>query len=176
MEFPNIVLDGGKAMPYADIAQQLQASAVTWDDIPWIRKEAWRDRHQGVHSVEDAQRAVACGAEALVISNHGGRQLDQVCSTLEVLHAVVPALKGAHVEILMDGGIRSGLDVLMALATGAKAVLIGRATAYGLGAGGEAGVTKAFDIIRGEIARNMRLLGCQSITELNASYVAKYPF
>ena len=121
-----------------------------------------------MHSVEDAQRAVACGAEALVISNHGGRQLDQVCSTLEVLHAS-PALKGANVEILMDGGIRSGLDVLMALATGAKAVLIGRAYAYGLGAGGEAGVTKAFDIIRGEIAHNMRLLGCQSITELNSA-------
>jgi len=129
-----------------------------------------------VHSVEDAQRAVACGAEALVISNHGGRQLDQVCSTLEVLHAVAPALQGTNVEILMDGGIRSGLDVLMALATGAKAVLIGRAYTYGLGAGGEAGVTKAFDIIRGEIAHNMRLLGCQSITELNSSYIAKYPF
>jgi L-lactate dehydrogenase (cytochrome) len=99
-----------------------------------------------------------------------------VCSTLEVLHAVAPALQGANVEILMDGGIRSGLDVLMALATGAKAVLIGRAYAYGLGAGGEAGVTKAFEIIRGEIAHNMRLLGCQSITELNSSYVAKYPF
>ena len=177
MEFPNIVLDSGKAMPYADIAQQLQASAVTWDDIPWIR-DAWHGPIviKGVHSVEDAQRAVACGAEAIVISNHGGRQLDQVCSTLEVLHEVVPALQGANVEILMDGGIRSGLDVLMALATGAKAVLIGRAYAYGLGAGGEAGVTKAFDIIRGEIAHNMRLLGCQSITELNASYVAKYPF
>jgi len=177
MDFPNIVLEGGKAMPYADIAKQLQASAVKWEDVSWIR-DAWHGPLviKGVHSVEDAQRAVECGAEALVISNHGGRQLDQVCSTLEVLHAVAPTLKGANVEILMDGGIRSGLDVLMALATGAKAVLIGRAYAYGLGAGGEAGVTKAFEIIRGEIAHNMRLLGCQSITELNSSYVAKYPF
>ena len=160
MEFPNIVLESGKAMPYADIAQQLQASAVTWDDIPWIR-DAWHGPIviKGVHSVEDAQRAVECGAEALVISNHGGRQLDQGCSTLEVLHDVAPALKGANVDSSM-GRHSSGLDVLMALATGAKAVLIGRAYAYGLGAGGEAGVTKAFEVIRGEIAHNMRLLGC----------------
>jgi L-lactate dehydrogenase (cytochrome) len=79
-------------MPYADIAQQLQASAVTWDDIPWIR-ETWHGPIviKGVHSVEDAQRAVACGAEALVISNHGGRQLDQVCSTLEGARSTFPA-------------------------------------------------------------------------------------
>ena len=97
MEFPNIVLESGKAMPYADIAQQLQASAVTWDDIPWIR-DAWHGPIviKGVHSVEDAQRAVECGAEALVISNHGGRQLDQGCSTLEVLRDVAPARQGCE--------------------------------------------------------------------------------
>ena len=113
MDFPNIEL--------ADIAKQLKASAVTWDDIAWIR-QAWRGAIviKGVYNVEDARRAVECGAEAIVISNDGGRQLDRVLPTLKILQDVVPALKGEKVEILMDGGIRSGTDVLAALAMGAK--------------------------------------------------------
>jgi isopentenyl diphosphate isomerase/L-lactate dehydrogenase-like FMN-dependent dehydrogenase len=177
MDFPNIELEDGRPMPYADIAKQLQASAVTWEDIPWIR-QAWRGPVviKGVCNIEDARRAVECGAEAFVISNHGGRQLDRVLPTLKVLQDVVPALKGEKIEILMDGGIRSGTDVLAALAMGAKAVLVGRAYAYGLGAAGEAGVTKAFQIIRGQIEHNMRLLGRQSITELDATCLVENPF
>ena len=177
MEFPNIELEDGRPMPYAGIAKQLQASAVTWDDIPWIR-QAWRGPIvvKGVHNIEDAKRAVGCGAEAIVISNHGGRQLDRVLPTLNILQHVVPALKGEKVEILMDGGIRSGTDVVAALATGAKAVLAGRAYAYGLGAAGEAGVTKAFQIIRGQIEHSMRLLGRQSIAELDATCLVDNPF
>jgi len=87
----------------------------------------------------------------MIVSNHGGRQLDQGCSSLEVLHKVVSTIDREHIEILMDGGIRSGLDVLTALAMGAKAVLVGRAYAYGLGAAGEAGVTRAMEILREEI-------------------------
>jgi isopentenyl diphosphate isomerase/L-lactate dehydrogenase-like FMN-dependent dehydrogenase len=177
MDFPNIELEGGRPMPYADIAKQLKASAVTWDDIAWIR-QAWRGAIviKGVCNIEDARRAVECGAEAIVISNHGGRQLDRVLPTLKILQDVVPALKDEKVEILMDGGIRSGTDVLAALAMGAKAVLVGRAYAYGLGAAGEAGVTKAFQIIRGQMEHNMRLLGRQSIAELDATCLVDNPF
>ena len=177
MEFPNIELEGGRPMPYADIAKQLKASAVTWKDIPWIR-QAWRGPIviKGVHNIEDARRAVECGAEAIVISNHGGRQLDRVLPTLKILQDVVPELKGEKVEILMDGGIRSGTDVVAALAMGAKAVLVGRAYAYGLGAAGGAGVTKAFQIIRGQMEHIMRLLGRQSIAELDATCIVKNPF
>jgi L-lactate dehydrogenase (cytochrome) len=164
-------------MPYADIAKQLKASAVTWDDIPWIR-QAWGGAIviKGVHNLEDARRAVECGAEAIVISNHGGRQLDRVLPTFKILQDVVPALKGEKIEILMDGGIRSGTDVLAALATGAKAVLVGRAYAYGLGAAGEAGVTKALQILRSQIEHTMRLLGRQSIAELDATCLVENPF
>ena len=177
MDFPNIELEGGRPMPYADIGKQLKASAVTWEDIPWIR-QAWRGPIviKGVCNIEDARRAVECGAEAFIISNHGGRQLDRVLPTLKVLQDVAPALKGEKIEVLMDGGIRSGTDVVVALAMGAKAVLVGRAYAYGLGAGGEAGVTRAFQIIRGQIEHTMRLLGRQSITELDATCLVENPF
>ena len=142
MQFPNIQLPGGKPMPYADIGQQLQQSAVTWNDLGWI-KEAWNRPIiiKGIHNAQDAQRASAHGAQAIIISNHGGRQLDRVLPTLNILQTVVPELKDSGVEILMDGGIRSGGDVVIAVAMGAKAVLVGRAYAYGLGAGGEAGVS-----------------------------------
>lgn len=177
MQFPNIQLPGGKPMPYADIGQQLQQSAVTWEDIGWI-KEAWNRPIiiKGIHNPHDAKRAVEHGAQAIIISNHGGRQLDRVLPTLTILQTVVPELKDSGVEILMDGGIRSGGDVVIALATGAKAVLVGRAYAYGLGAGGEAGVSRAFMILKNGIEHTLRQLGCDSIAKLNGSYLAPYPF
>lgn len=177
MKFPNIQLPDGKPMPYADIGQQLQQSAVTWDDIGWI-KEAWNRPIivKGIHNVQDAKRAAEHGAKAIIISNHGGRQLDRVLPTLNILQTVVPELKDSGVEILMDGGIRSGGDVVIALATGAKAVLIGRAYAYGLGAGGEAGVSRAFMILKNGIEHTLLQLGCNSIAKLNESYLAPYPF
>jgi L-lactate dehydrogenase (cytochrome) len=177
MDFPNIELQDGAPMPYADIGRQLQQSAVTWEDISWIRV-AWGGPIivKGVHNLEDARRAQDHGAQAIVISNHGGRQLDRVLPTLHILRRVAPAMKDCGMDILMDGGIRSGSDVVVALASGAKAVQVGRAYAYGLGAGGEAGVRRAFAILRDDLEHTMRQLGCGSIAEINASHCADYPF
>jgi L-lactate dehydrogenase (cytochrome) len=105
-----------------------------------------------------------------VVSNHGGRQLDGVQPTLRILPEVVEAV-GGQMEVLLDGGIRRGSDVAKALCLGARAVLIGRAYAYGLGAGGEAGVARAIEILRADLVRTLKLLGCPSVAELNATYV-----
>jgi L-lactate dehydrogenase (cytochrome) len=145
---------------------------VTWDDFRWIR-EAWGAGPivaKGVHTGEDALRAIDAGADAVVVSNHGGRQLDGVAGTLRMLPEVVAAVDG-RAEVLLDGGVRRGSDVVKALCLGAKAVLIGRAYAYGVGAGGEAGVTRAIEILRAEIVRTMKLLGCASIGELGPEFV-----
>ncbi len=176
MKFPNVELDGGAPMPYADIGRQLQSSAVTWEDLPWIR-EAWGGPIviKGIHNPEDARLAVKHGAEAIVISNHGGRQLDRVLPTLSVLRQVAPALQGERTEILVDGGIRSGADVVAALALGAKAVMLGRAYLYGLGAGGEAGVLRAFSIIRDEIEHTLRQLGCASVSAVTPRHLVSNP-
>jgi len=170
MHFPNVVLPDGP-MPYADVGLALEASAISWDDLGWIR-EAWRGPViiKGVHTADDARRAVAVGASALVVSNHGGRQLDGVAPTLRVLPEVIEAV-GGQIEVLFDGGIRRGSDIVKALALGARAVLVGRAYAYGLGAGGEAGVMRAIDILRADLVRTMKLLGCGSLAELDRSYL-----
>ena len=175
MEFPNIELPGGQPMPYADIGNQLQKSAVTWEDLDWIR-EAWPGKIiiKGIHTAHDAMRAADAGATAIIISNHGGRQLDRVLPTLEMLRQIVPHMKGRDTEVLVDGGIRSGGDVAIALATGAKAVLVGRAYAYGLGVAGSAGVAKALTILRDELEHTLRQLGCSSINELNESHITTY--
>lgn len=171
MSFPNIVLPDGP-MGYADVGAALEQSVVCWDDLRWIR-ELWNGPIviKGVHTDHDARRAVDVGASAIVVSNHGGRQLDGVAPTLRVLPEVVAAV-GDQVEVLLDGGIRRGSDVVKALSLGARAVLIGRAYAYGLAAGGEAGVTRALEILRGDIVRTLKLLGCPSVTDLDRSYVA----
>jgi L-lactate dehydrogenase (cytochrome) len=170
MHFPNVMLPDGP-MPYADVGLALEASAVSWDDLGWIR-DAWGGPIviKGVHTADDARRAVAVGASALVVSNHGGRQLDGVAPTLRVLPEVIEAV-GGQIEVLLDGGIRRGGDIVKALALGARAVLIGRAYAYGLGAGGGAGVMRAIDILRADLVRTMKLLGCGSVSELECSYV-----
>jgi L-lactate dehydrogenase (cytochrome) len=130
-------------MPYADVGVMLERSMVSWGDLEWIR-EAWRGRVvvKGVHTADDARRAMDAGADALVVSNHGGRQLDGVAATIRVLPEVVAAADG-RVEVLLDGGVRRGSDVVKALCLGARAVLVGRAYAYGLGAAGGAGVASA---------------------------------
>jgi L-lactate dehydrogenase (cytochrome) len=170
MRFPNIVLPDGP-MGYADVGAALESSAVCWDDLQWIR-QAWSGPIviKGVHTADDARRAVAAGAQAIVVSNHGGRQLDGVAATLRVLPEVVQAVDG-KVEILLDGGIRRGSDVVKALCLGARAVLVGRAYAYGLGAAGQAGVGRAIEILRTGIVRTLKLLGCPSLEALNRSYV-----
>jgi len=170
MNFPNIVLADGP-MGYADVGAALEASATSWGDFKWIR-DAWGGPivAKGVHTADDARRAVDQGAAAIVVSNHGARQLDTVAPTIRVLPEVVQAVKG-QTEILLDGGIRRGSDVVKALCMGASAVLIGRSYAYGLGAGGRAGVARAIDILKTDVIRTMKLLGCSAIKDLDGAYV-----
>jgi L-lactate dehydrogenase (cytochrome) len=170
MNFPNIVLADGP-MGYADVGAALEQSMVSWDDFRWIR-EAWQGPVvvKGVHTADDARRAVGEGAEAIVVSNHGARQLDGVAPTIRVLPEVVGAVHG-QTEILLDGGIRRGSDVVKAICMGARAVLIGRSYAYGLGAGGEEGVSRAIQILRSDVVRTLKLLGCASVSQLDGSFV-----
>src|SRR5262245_27947077 len=170
MKFPNVQLPDGP-MLYADVGTALEQSVVTWRDLAWIR-EAWSGPIvvKGVHTGDDARRAIDAGASAVVVSNHGGRQLDGVRATLRVLPEVVAAVDG-RIEVLLDGGIRRGSDIVKALCLGARAVLAGRAYAYGLGAAGGPGVSRAIEILRSDLARTLKLLGCRSVGELDASYV-----
>jgi len=171
MNFPNVVLPGQGPMAYADVGTALEQSVVTWTDLRWIR-DAWKGPIivKGVHCPDDARRAIDEGVEALVVSNHGGRQLDGVAPTLHVLPGVAAAANG-RIEVLMDGGIRRGSDIAKALCLGARAVLIGRAYAYGLGAAGEAGVARAIEILRTDLVRTLKLLGCASGSALDRSYL-----
>ena len=170
MSFPNVMLPSGP-MPYADVGAALEQSTVSWTDLPWIR-EAWRGPIviKGVLSAEDGRRAVDAGAEAIVVSNHGARQLDTVAPTIRALPDVVAAV-GTQTEILFDSGIRRGSDIVKALCLGARAVLIGRAYAYGLGAAGGPGVAKAIRILRSDVARTLRLLGCPGVAALDRTYL-----
>jgi L-lactate dehydrogenase (cytochrome) len=139
--------------------------SVTWADLDWIRAE-W-DRPiviKGVLDPEDARESVKVGAQGIVVSNHGGRQLDGVRSSISALPAIAEAV-GGDLEVYLDGGVRSGLDVLKALALGAKACFIGRAWAYALGAGGEAAVAKMLGTIRAELEVAMVLTGCDSLVK-----------
>ena len=171
MTFPNVMLADRGPMPYADVGAMLEQSMVSWADLRWIR-DAWSGPIviKGVHVGDDGRRAADEGADAIVVSNHGGRQLDGVAATLRVLPEVIAAVDG-RIEVLLDGGIRRGSDVVKALCMGARAVLIGRAYAYGLGAGGGPGVARAIEILRTDIVRTLKLLGCASTSELNGSYV-----
>jgi isopentenyl diphosphate isomerase/L-lactate dehydrogenase-like FMN-dependent dehydrogenase len=168
---PNVVVPGKGPMPLIDVAAALAESAVTWRDLAWIR-EAWRGPIvvKGVLTGDDARRAVDEGAAAISVSNHGGRQLDCVQSSLRALPEVVAAVHG-QTEILLDGGIRRGADIVKALSLGARAVLCGRAYAYGLAAAGEAGVNRAIEILRADLDRTLHLLGCPSVADLDRSYV-----
>src|SRR5207344_2830833 len=143
----------------------------TWEDLRWIR-EVWSGPIivKGLLTGDDGRRAVDEGAAAVVVSNHGGRQLDSVSPTLRALPEVVAAVNG-QAEVLMDGGVRRGGDIVKAICLGAKAVLCGRAYAYGLAAAGEAGVTRAIEILRADVDRTLKLLGCTSIAALDRSYV-----
>ena len=167
----NIVVPGQGPMKLVDVAAALVDAAVTWDDLQWIRK-VWTGPIvvKGILTAEDAKRAVDEGAAAVVVSNHGGRQLDSVSATIRAVPEVVAAVHG-QTEVLMDGGIRRGSDIVKAICLGARAVLIGRAYAYGLGAAGEAGVTRAVEILRADLERTLRLLGCPSVAALDRSYV-----
>lgn len=167
----NVVIPGQGPMPLTDVHTALAESAVAWEDLEWMR-EAWPGPIviKGVLTADDALRAVDAGAAAVVVSNHGGRQLDGAPASLRVLPEVVDAVRG-QAEVLMDGGVRRGSDVIKAICFGARAVLVGRAYAYGLAAAGGAGVARALDILRGDMERTLKLLGCASITELDRSFV-----
>jgi len=171
MKFPNVVVPGSGPMLFADVTAALEQSVVTWGDLKWIR-QAWNGPIviKGIHTGEDARRAVDIGANALVVSNHGGRQLDGVAPTLRILPEVVASV-GDRIEVLLDGGIRRGGDIIKALCLGARAVMVGRAYAYGLGAAGGAGVARAIEILRTDLVRTLKLLGCASVAELNRSYL-----
>jgi len=160
--------DGGNLMEY--VASQFDPT-VTWDDAAWMIDQ-WGGPFliKGIVSPEDARRAVDIGARGIIISNHGGRQLDFSPSAIEMLPDIVQAVAG-RAEILIDGGVRRGTDVIKALALGAQAVMIGRPYLYALAAGGEAGVARMFDLFRAEIARDMALLGCAKISDLTAEYI-----
>jgi len=170
-QLPNVVVPGQGPVPLIDVSAALASAAVTWDDLRWIR-EAWPGPIiiKGVLTGDDARRAVDEGAAAIVVSNHGGRQLDSVPASLHALPEIVAAIGGQAV-ILMDGGIRRGSDIVKAICLGAQAVLVGRAYAYGLAAGGEAGVARAIAILRADLERTLKLLGCTSIAALDRSYV-----
>jgi L-lactate dehydrogenase (cytochrome) len=168
---PNVIVPGKGPLPLVDINAALAESTVTWADLRWIR-EHWRGPIvvKGVLTREDAQRAMDEGVAAISVSNHGGRQLDGVPASLRALPEVVEAVKG-RIEVWMDGGIRRGTDIAKAICLGANAVLCGRAYAYGLAAAGEAGVNRAIEILRTDLERTLRLLGCPSIAALDRSYV-----
>lgn len=167
----NVVIPSKGPMELVDVATALAQATVTWQDLSWIRK-LWSGPIvvKGLLTGEDARRAIDEGAAAVVVSNHGGRQLDSVSPTLRALPEVVAAV-GGRIEVLMDGGIRRGSDIVKAICLGARAVLFGRAYAYGLAAGGPAGVARAIQILRSDVERTLRLLGCSSVEKLDRSYI-----
>jgi L-lactate dehydrogenase (cytochrome) len=154
------------------VNQQFSAS-VTWQDAKEMM-QLWNGPFmlKGIQSVADAVLAVELGATGIIISNHGGRQLDGAPAPLDLLPEVVKAV-GKNIEILIDGGITRGADVIKAIALGAKGVLIGRAYLYGLAAGGEEGVARVYEILKDEMVRVMQLIGCASLKDLDESFVRK---
>lgn len=170
-EMPNIVSPETGVLRVRDAHTAMKREAFTWNDMRWMRA-LWKGPIviKGVLSADDARRSLDHGAAAVVVSNHGGRQLDGVPASLQVLPEVVAAVND-QAEVLMDSGIRRGSDIVKAICLGARAVLCGRAFAYGLAAGGEAGVTRAIEILHSDLERSLKLLGCRSVEGLNESYL-----
>src|SRR5437868_10055704 len=167
----NVVVPGKGPLDMVNVSESLSRGAVSWKDLSWIR-ESWSGPIviKGLLIADDARRAVDEGASAVVVSNHGGRQLDSVSSTIRALPEIVAAV-GNQIEVLMDGGVRRGSDIVKALCLGARAVLVGRAYAYGLAAAGHSGVTRALEILRADLERTLHLLGCPAVTKLDPSFV-----
>ncbi len=145
--------------------------ALCWDDIQHFR-DLWPRKLllKGILRADDAERAVALGADGIVLSNHGGRQLDGAISGLEALPEVMRAVRG-RISVMIDGGVRRGSDIAKAVALGAEGVLLGRAPVYGLGAGGSPGVSRALDILRDELDRTLALTGCRNLSELTPDLI-----
>jgi len=161
------------AMGGSTVLPGLFEATISWDDIAWIR-QFWRGKLliKGVLAAADAERALALGCDGIVLSNHGGRQLDYCVAALEVLPEVVAAVRG-RLPVVIDGGFRRGTDIVKALALGAEAVMLGRATLYGLGAGGEAGVARALEMLCTETDRVLGMLGCNSVSDLKPAHVRR---
>jgi L-lactate dehydrogenase (cytochrome) len=177
-QFGNIVghVEGVSDMASLSAWTQSQFDpTLNWKDVEWI-KQRWGGKLilKGILDADDARRAVDCGADALVVSNHGGRQLDGAPSSIEALPAIAAAV-GNRIEVWMDSGIRTGQDVLKAIALGARATMIGRAFLYGLGALGEAGVTKSLELIQRELDLTMGLCGRLRIDDLDRSVLYSDP-
>ena len=152
----------------ASYAASLLDPSLTWQDVDWLRSVTDLPvLLKGILTAEDARLAVEHGAQAIIVSNHGGRQLDGVPATIDVLSEVVEAVEG-RAEVLVDGGVRRGTDVVKALALGAKAVLIGRPYLWGLAADGEAGVTRVLRMLADEVELAMALLGCPTVSDHRA--------
>ena len=172
--FANLQPASGEASNLTTLVQHINAQfdqTVTWKDIDWL-KSIWPGKMaiKGILHREDARIAVEHGIDAVIVSNHGGRQLDGAPSAIAALPGIVEAVDG-KAEVLMDGGIRRGSDIVKAMALGASGCLIGRAGLYGLAANGEAGVTRAIDILRKEIDITLALLGQPDITKLDKSAI-----
>ncbi len=151
-------------------AQQLD-QGLTWNDIEWLQSLSPLPLAiKGILREDDASRAVACGAKAIIVSNHGGRQLDGAIASLDALPSVVEAVDG-RAEVILDGGVRRGVDILRAIALGAKAVLLGRPALWGLAVGGEAGVAHVIQLLRDELDIAMALSGCSSLRDIDRSLV-----
>ena len=171
-DMPNIVTPERGVLRVRDAHTAMKRQAFTWSDMEWIRR-LWKGPIviKGVLSSEDARRSLDHGAAAVVVSNHGGRQLDGVPASLQVLPEVVEEVKN-HAEVLMDSGIRRGSDIVKAICLGARAVLCGRAFAYGLAAAGEVGVMRSLELLQADLERCLKLLGCPSVDALDKSYVS----
>ena len=171
MKFPNVLLPTGP-MPYADVGKTLEESVVCWDDLKWIR-DLWDGKIvvKGVHTAEDAERVVAEGADALDRVQSWRTSARRRAWQHPIASRGRCRQWATRIEVLVDGGIRNGGDVVKALALGARGVLIGRAYAYGLAAAGEPGVARSIEILRTGIVRTMKLLGVASVRDLNRSYI-----
>jgi L-lactate dehydrogenase (cytochrome) len=170
-QFGHRVAPGDSGQLTASNGQPVKASPFTWDDVAWLRTK-WSGPLvvKGVLVGEDAKRAVDVGCDGIIVSNHGGRQLDGTPATLRALPEVVDAVSD-YAEVLLDGGVRRGQDIAKALALGAKAVLIGRPYLYGLAAAGQAGVERILDVFRADFIRTLALLGCPRAADLGPEWV-----
>jgi isopentenyl diphosphate isomerase/L-lactate dehydrogenase-like FMN-dependent dehydrogenase len=170
--FAALVAGGRELIP---LIAGMHDQGVTWTDLAWLRSlSALPLVVKGILTAEDARLAVEHGAAAVVVSNHGGRQLDGVLASIEALPEVVQAV-GGRAEVYVDGGIRRGRDVLVALALGARAVLIGRPYLFALAAGGEAGVTRALELLHAELHVGMQLLGTPAIADITPAHACRAP-
>jgi L-lactate dehydrogenase (cytochrome) len=169
------VAEEGQAARLGELIGRQFDPALSWRDIAWVQ-EHWDGPLliKGILRGDDARQAASLGLAGVIVSNHGGRQLDHVTSTIRALPEVVEAA-GGELEVFMDGGIRRGVDIVRALALGARGVLAGRALVYGLGAGGPAGARRAMQILVDELRLAMTLLGCRSVRELDSSWVTAAP-